>query len=99
MRESAGKPSCIFDYSSSKTAKCSYFCGANPLIHSMILFFRKNAAIVYSVGTERSLSPNDVEKLKWLFGAAAPLDVPSLAGLYIGPRKEMVSPWSTNAVE
>lgn len=65
----------------------------------MILFFRKNAAIVYSVGTERSLSPNDVEKLKWLFGAAAPLDVPSLAGLYIGPRKEMVSPWSTNAVE
>src|SRR5690606_16967758 len=70
-----------------------------PLIHSMILFFRKNAAIVYSVGTERSLSPNDVEKLKWLFGAAAPLDVPSLAGLYIGPRKEMVSPWSTNAVE
>lgn len=65
----------------------------------MILFFRKNASIVYSVGTARPLQSVDIQKLKWLFGNAQPLDTPSLSGRFIGPRKEMISPWSTNAVE
>lgn len=65
----------------------------------MILFFRKNAAIVYSVGVEYALPAADIQKLKWLFGNAQPLDTASLTGLFIGPRKEMISPWSTNAVE
>jgi phosphoribosylformylglycinamidine synthase len=65
----------------------------------MILFFRKNATILYSVGTAQPLQPIDIQKLKWLFGNAEPLDTPSITGLFIGPRKEMVSPWSTNAVE
>lgn len=65
----------------------------------MILFFRKNASIVYCVGTEQPLQSVDIQKLKWLFGNAEPLDSPSLSGLFIGPRKEMISPWSTNAVE
>ena len=65
----------------------------------MILFFRKNAAIVYSVGSDLPLQPFDVQKLKWLFGNAEPLSTQSVSGMFIGPRKEMVSPWSTNAVE
>lgn len=65
----------------------------------MILFFRKNAAIVYSVGAEQPLHSAEVQKLKWLFGNAHPLASQTLPGLFIGPRKEMVSPWSTNAVE
>lgn len=65
----------------------------------MILFFRKNAAIVYSVGAEFPLQPVDIQKLKWLFGNAEPLEASSITGMFIGPRKEMVSPWSTNAVE
>jgi phosphoribosylformylglycinamidine synthase len=65
----------------------------------MILFFRKNTATVYSVGAEYPLPAADVQKLQWLFGNAQPLDVRSISGLFIGPRKEMISPWSTNAVE
>ena len=65
----------------------------------MILFFRKNAAIVYSVGTEQPLNSTDIQKLKWLFAEAQPLDAARLSGLFIGPRKEMITPWSTNAVE
>ena len=65
----------------------------------MILFFRKNAAIVYSVGAEFPLQSVDIQKLKWLFGGAEPLHSATVAGVFIGPRKEMISPWSTNAVE
>jgi phosphoribosylformylglycinamidine synthase len=65
----------------------------------MILFFRKNAAIVYSVGVDQPLLLADIQKLKWLFGDAEPVEGATLPGLFIGPRKEMVSPWSTNAVE
>ncbi|MDQ2656311.1 MAG: hypothetical protein M3Y60_02740, partial [Bacteroidota bacterium] len=65
----------------------------------MILFFRKNAAIVYSVGAEMPLQSADIQKLRWLFGNAELLDTSTLPGLFIGPRKEMISPWSTNAVE
>lgn len=65
----------------------------------MILFFRKNAATVYCVGAEQPLQSTDIQKLTWLFGNAEPLEVSSLDGLFIGPRREMVSPWSTNAVE
>ncbi len=67
--------------------------------HLMILFFRKNATIVYSVGAEQSLQAADILKLKWLFGEAEPQDAKALPGLFIGPRKEMITPWSTNAVE
>ncbi|HEU5145263.1 MAG TPA: phosphoribosylformylglycinamidine synthase, partial [Chryseosolibacter sp.] len=65
----------------------------------MILFFRKNAAIVYSVGAEQPLNSTDIQKLQWLFGNAEPLTDTTLSGLFIGPRKEMITPWSTNAVE
>ncbi|HEX7953651.1 MAG TPA: phosphoribosylformylglycinamidine synthase, partial [Burkholderiales bacterium] len=65
----------------------------------MILFFRKNAGIVYSVGTAHALQSVDIQKLKWLFGESEPLEAPALSGLYLGPRKEMITPWSTNAVE
>jgi phosphoribosylformylglycinamidine synthase len=65
----------------------------------MILFFRKNASIVYCVGTARPLQSLDIQKLKWLFGNAEPVAETALSGRFIGPRKEMISPWSTNAVE
>ena len=65
----------------------------------MIIFFRKNAATVYSVGAERPLQIVDIQKLKWLFGEAEPLEETALGGVFIGPRKEMITPWSTNAVE
>ncbi len=35
----------------------------------------------------------------WLYGNAECLDAETLSGFFVGPRREMVTPWSTNAVE
>lgn len=64
----------------------------------MILFF-KNDNVVYAVELKHELSNEDITKLKWLFGNAEKLETPSVQGLFIGPRREMITPWSTNAVE
>jgi phosphoribosylformylglycinamidine synthase len=65
----------------------------------MILFFRSKADIFYAVGTVQPLQNSDVQKLTWLFGGAEPLPGSGLPGNFVGPRKEMITPWSTNAVE
>lgn len=41
----------------------------------------------------------DIEALHWLLGDARLIEGQSLSGIFLGPRKEMVTPWSTNAVE
>ncbi len=64
----------------------------------MIYFFQKNQT-TYAVSTSANFEPESIEKLIWLFGNAELLPDKSLTGVYIGPRKEMISPWSTNAVE
>ena len=65
----------------------------------MIVFFRSQAGLVYSVGHSGSLTTFDLEKLIWLFGGAKPTADKFVTGYFVGPRKEMISPWSTNAVE
>ncbi|HEY0743418.1 MAG TPA: AIR synthase-related protein, partial [Chryseosolibacter sp.] len=65
----------------------------------MILFFRSNANKLYAVGSAHPLQKADIQKLTWLFSGAEPLKESILKGFFIGPRKEMVTPWSTNAVE
>ena len=45
------------------------------------------------------MSPDNVQKLVWLFGESQPMEVDRLAGNFIGPRANMITPWSTNAVE
>src|SRR5882672_10382094 len=65
----------------------------------MILFFRSPASLLYAVGHAHPFSPDDILKLVWLFGGAQPLEEKSLTGHFVGPRKEMITPWSTNAVE
>jgi phosphoribosylformylglycinamidine synthase len=64
----------------------------------MILFFRSPANVVYAVGSRLSLQTTDIQKLVWLLGAR-PIPDTSVAGTFVGPRKEMITPWSTNAVE
>ena len=65
----------------------------------MIQFFSKGDDTVYAVGVDHALSASELEKLTWLFSGAKPLSETTLAGQYIGPRREMITPWSTNAVE
>ncbi|MCA6075422.1 phosphoribosylformylglycinamidine synthase [Fulvivirga sedimenti] len=65
----------------------------------MIRFFLGLHDTVYAVGTSHTLSQEDITKLCWLFGDAESLEQDELSGTHIGPRKEMITPWSTNAVE
>lgn len=65
----------------------------------MILFFKCISKNLIAVGTSDKLPDNDIEKLCWLFGEAEYLPLEKTEGTFIGPRKEMVTPWSTNAVE
>jgi phosphoribosylformylglycinamidine synthase len=64
----------------------------------MILFFQESGKIL-AVGTQVSLNQADIEKLMWLFGEAEWIRKDQIDGHFIGPRKEMITPWSTNAVE
>lgn len=65
----------------------------------MILFFESNIKNIIAAGTEERLSKKNTEKLIWLFGNARVIDKDKVEGVFIGPRKEMITPWSTNAVE
>jgi len=65
----------------------------------MILFFRTKANTIYAVGTAQPLQISDIQKLTWLFNTAEQLAENDVTGNFLGPRKEMITPWSTNAVE
>jgi len=65
----------------------------------MIQFFDAGQGKIYAVGTSTAISANDLPKLQWLFGNATLKDAQELNGFFVGPRKEMITPWSTNAVE
>ena len=65
----------------------------------MVTFFKKGLDTVYAVESDHKFSESEKERLTWLFSGAKPLSSTSLRGSYIGPRKEMITPWSTNAVE
>jgi phosphoribosylformylglycinamidine synthase len=65
----------------------------------MIKFFETRDQLIYGVGTNKSIENQDVQKLCWLFGEASPVEKEAIQGIFIGPRKEMITPWSTNAAE
>ena len=64
-----------------------------------IIFFKTPQNTIIATQSERPLSPSDIDKLSWLYGDATLEDASELPGFFIGPRREMVTPWSTNAVE
>jgi len=65
----------------------------------MITFFKKGASTIYAVESDHKFSNDEKERLSWLLGQARPLSSTSVKGTFVGPRKEMITPWSTNAVE
>ncbi len=77
-----------------------YLCILKPLILSiMVTYFKKGASTVYAVESDHKFNDGEKTRLSWLLGGARALSATSLKGTYIGPRKEMITPWSTNAVE
>ena len=65
----------------------------------MILFFRTPQKSVIATQVEHQLSSEEIHELSWLFGNATLENASTLEGWYVGPRREMITPWSTNAVE
>ena len=65
----------------------------------MILFFETSSQSVIAVNADHNLSSQEINKLSWLFGDAKALTQEQINGWFVGPRKEMITPWSTNAVE
>lgn len=63
-----------------------------------IVFYQKDVT-VYAVHYQTSENSLDVNKLEWLFSGARKVQAEELDGTFIGPRREMITPWSTNAVE
>ena len=65
----------------------------------MVLFFKTTQQNVIVVESDHMFSAEESEKLVWLFDNAVQLPDTTLSGWFVGPRKEMITPWSTNAVE
>ncbi len=65
----------------------------------MIQFYKTPAGSVIAVQAKETLSKENVDALCWLFGGASVVEGNVVEGFFIGPRREMVTPWSTNAVE
>jgi phosphoribosylformylglycinamidine synthase len=65
----------------------------------MIFFFETPDKKILAAGTSAKLTESELGKLIWLFGNEAIYRNEQIEGDYIGPRKEMITPWSTNAVE
>ena len=64
----------------------------------MIYFFRSSANLVYVIESNLKLEVDAGDKLSWLLNGKI-IDNKEIKGWHIGPRKEMLTPWSTNAVE
>ena len=65
----------------------------------MILFFRTPQQSVIATETDHQLGQDEIKELCWLYGDATLVEGERLDGCFVGPRREMVTPWSTNAVE
>lgn len=65
----------------------------------MISFFRNLSGNIIALETKQPLTNKELNALAWLFGNAERLTDKALSGVYVGPRREMITPWSTNAIE
>ena len=64
-----------------------------------ITFFQTPSGSIIATQSKSALQTAETEKLCWLYGGAKALAEGSLSGYFVGPRREMITPWSTNAVE
>lgn len=65
----------------------------------MIRFFQTPQKTVIATEVDHKLNEQEIKELNWLYGEAMLLDAEQFDGFFVGPRREMVTPWSTNAVE
>ena len=65
----------------------------------MIYFFGNPTSRIYAVQSSTKLDPTTQKKMTWLFGEQSLVSEKKIEGTFLGPRANMITPWSTNAVE
>ena len=65
----------------------------------MIAFFKSKNSEIYAVHSIDNLTQTEIKKLSWILSGSVHLNIKKIQENYIGPRKTMITPWSTNAVE
>ena len=70
----------------------------------MISFFKNKTKIIYAVQSLEKISTENIDKLNWLFANSELVEKSvsmkvNQTDFFIGPRANMITPWSTNAVE
>lgn len=65
----------------------------------MIRFFRTTRQSIIAVALRQEPDAATLDKLCWLLGNATFIGETEVEGWFAGPRREMITPWSTNAVE
>ncbi len=68
-------------------------------IKRMIRFFKTPSQSIIATEADHALTQEEINELSWLYGDAQVIDSDALDGYFVGPRREMITPWSTNAVE
>ena len=65
----------------------------------MIYLFQTPQNSVIATASDHALSEKEIQELCWLYGEATLVEGQTMDGYFVGPRREMITPWSTNAVE
>ena len=65
----------------------------------MILFFSTQQKSIIATEVDHQLTQDEINELCWLYGNAELVEGETMSGWFVGPRREMITPWSTNAVE
>ena len=64
----------------------------------MVIFSKNKQDKIYAIEINQSPSAETISKLNWLLDGEI-IGKEKIDGNFTGPRKEMITPWSTNAVE
>ncbi len=65
----------------------------------MIIFFKTKDQSIIAVDSDIELNTTELGTLSWACSNAVYLKEDTINASFVGPRKEMITPWSTNAVE
>ena len=65
----------------------------------MVLFFKTPSDHIIATEIDHQPNEQETQELCWLYDNATVVDAQSMPGYFVGPRREMITPWSTNAVE
>jgi len=68
-------------------------------IYTMIRFFVIPRKSIIAINFLTAPDEDIIQRLTWLLDRAEPVEGDKVDGFFAGPRREMITPWSTNAVE